>query len=80
MNPKMPCDVCGYVHPTRLAGLVVYENPDGIVRCKHCRQRAEYGNTFHTAADEKAAEKSGARKPIRSIEESIGVYDDNNFP
>lgn len=62
---KNICDICGYEHRT-----IVYEQPDGILRCKLCRQRVEYGHTFFTDDDEYEAMKKGKRMPIKPIAEN----------
>ena len=50
----MICDVCEYEHET-----AVHKCVDGVLRCKHCRQRAVYGKTFYFDGDEFDAFKRG---------------------
>lgn len=54
----MKCDVCGYKDKSS-NGSVVLKCNDNVRRCKLCRQRAVYGQTFWNDDDEYDAYKRG---------------------
>ena len=61
---KYRCEICGYEGEMS----VVNKQADGIYRCRLCRQRAEYGRTFHSDEKEWEAERRGERRKIKPIE------------
>lgn len=63
---KGVCDVCEYEDRSE-AGLVVLKCEDGIFRCKHCRQRAEYGRVLYSFDDDVMPEVNGVYNPIKPI-------------